>query len=132
MKLETAKIILNECTREELRDHAFGDAEVMWFKDGIEIASGYCGTKAYVYLTPETSFYDDDARLLFGCGSEVKIHRNDETGPDDFVVGRVMPGLTKEGVLKELTDSCPHGFEGGGFDCPECANTQHVTVQLGR
>lgn len=104
MDLATSKIILNDCVREELQDHAFGDVEVFWFKDGYQVAGGYFGGgHSEVWLTPETKFGGAQARELRECGATGHIERNDETGPDDFVEGRIMPGLTREGVLNELT-----------------------------
>lgn len=104
MNLDNAKLVLNDCTREELRDHAFGDVEVFWFKDGKEIATGYFGgVHAGVTLTPMTSFHDDKARELRNCGTLGQVDRNDETGPDEFTEGQIMPGLTKEGVRREIT-----------------------------
>jgi hypothetical protein len=54
-------------------------------------------------MPPIGSFKGNEARRLRECGIEGKIERNDETGPDEFVVGQVMPGLTKAGVLEEIT-----------------------------
>lgn len=109
MNLSEAKEILNTCAKEELRDHAFGDAEVVWLKDGKEVAGGYFGSgSAEVWFSTEDghttdTFKFDDARELRKCSAVVVVFRNDETGPDTYAEGTVMPGLTIEGVLTELT-----------------------------
>lgn len=103
MELTAAIILLNTCVRSELRDHAFGDAEVSWTKDGKEIAGGYFGRDASVWINDGPSFKDDEARQLRRCGSEGHVERNDETGPESYSEGNILPGLTKEAVFKELT-----------------------------
>lgn len=104
MHINSARFILNLCDRSELRDHAFGDVEVFWAKNGKEIASGYFGGgHAEVYMTPTTKFTEDDARSLRDCGVLQHVERNDETGPDEFTLGAIMPGLTKGAVLDEIT-----------------------------
>lgn len=105
MKLEDAKKILNVCIRHELRDHAFGDAEVYWFYGGKEIAFGYRGRNPEVSLTPISRFEGNEARELLDCGIEGEVTRNDEVGPEDFVEGRIMPGLTNRDIRRELTGS---------------------------
>lgn len=108
MTLDEAKEILNGCTRSELRDHAFGDVEVYWERDGGEIGSGYFGSgqgdvsvlgKDDIYH----SFKDSWARELRNCGTLAVVERNDSTGPDAFAEGSVAPGLTLGEVLEELT-----------------------------
>lgn len=105
MTLDEAKVLLSGCIRDELRDHAFGDAEVYWSKSGDEVAHGYfSGKNADVYFVNERdSFKDDEARQLRNCGHSGRFSRNDETGPDIFSEGKIMPGLTKEGVFREIT-----------------------------
>lgn len=106
MELETAKKRLDGAIRYELRDHAFGDMEVSWIKDMKVIATGYAGRSMDCVTIgdgPTASFTNDDARELMSCGTLGGVGRNDETGPDDFVQGRAMPGLTAEGVLEEIT-----------------------------
>lgn len=104
MNVETAKLILNDCVRTELRDHAFGDKEVWWFKGPIEIAFGYFGGgRAEVSLGPAFHFTNAHATALEECGTLTVVERNDETGPDSFVVGQIMPGLAKDAVRKELS-----------------------------
>lgn len=107
MNFEEAKIFLNKHIRWELRDHAFGDLEFGWTDvSGKEIAGGYSGGgKCEVWITgdPVAFFNGDTARELKTFGITGKISRNDMTGPDEFVEGYIMPGLTKEAVLEEIT-----------------------------
>lgn len=103
MELSQAKEVLNGCVRDELRDHAFGDVEVFWMRDGEEIASGYFGGGTrQVYLAGGNTFNDAEALELKMCGTSGVVNRNDETGPDTFVEGYIMPGLTKNAVKDEL------------------------------
>lgn len=103
MELDEAKKILDICDRHELRDHAFGDMEVVWTKQGYEIAYGYLGvSKCGVHLVGDSGFEGEDALSLIGCGELTHVERNDSVGPDTFVLGRVMPGLTREAVKQEL------------------------------
>lgn len=103
MDLNEAKEFLNDCDRVELRDHAFGDLEVSWLKDGKEVAFGYLsGVSQSVCIVLE-QFKGEDAKSLVECGKAVTVQRNDETGPDDFVLGYTKPELTT-GVLKEITE----------------------------
>lgn len=100
MKLETAKMLLNSARRDELRDHAFGDMEVYWIFGGEEIATGYfSGTTQSVTVQAHNgehfTFEGDAAIELHSCGTLGRIDRNDET----------EPGLTTEGVLRELTQT---------------------------
>jgi hypothetical protein len=106
MTLDEAKTLLDACEREELRDHAFGDREVSWFRKGvtdargerIEVASGYQGGGSIGVSFSSTepppygesrkclaSFKDDNARALFSCGTLVRADRNDETGDDNII-----------------------------------------------
>lgn len=103
MEIDEAKELLNGCTRSENRDHAFGDVEVYWTKNGVQVAEGYFGSSMSQVMIGNVPILGTTARELRYCGVEGRIERNDETGPDDFVEGRIMPGLTKEGVLEELT-----------------------------
>lgn len=103
MNVKEAVNILNDCDRHELRDHAFGDMEISWTRRGIEIAYGYLdGNTCGVHLVSGTAFSGEDAKTLVGCGTLAHIERNDETGPEDFVPGRIMPGLTREAVKQEV------------------------------
>lgn len=103
ISLGTAKQLLAGAVREECRDHAFGDTEVYWMKDGKEIAQGYFGREASVSFEGcAGSFNGDEARELRELGTLGAVDRNDSTGPDTYVEGQTMPALTREGVLNEL------------------------------
>lgn len=110
MNVKEAKEILDGCDRHELRDHAFGDMEISWTLRGFEVAYGYAGGNQWgVHLVGDTAFEGEEAKQLVVCGKLMHIERNDETGPDDFVVGRIMPGLTREAVKQEVIKQ--HWFE---------------------
>lgn len=85
--LSEAKLRLETANREQLVDHAFGDAEVYWFINGTSAASGYFGRTAEVYLdeTPEregTEFTGDEASQLRYCGTLTRSERNDAGGEE--------------------------------------------------
>lgn len=103
MTLEEAKALLSQCNRNELRDHAFGDVEVLWFK-GVLIATGYFNRDSSTVhiIEQDQTFSGDEASELICLGTLTKLSRNDTTGPDEFVKGQTMHGLTKEGVGEEL------------------------------
>lgn len=105
MNFDEAKEILKAAEKHELRDHAFGDCEITWVNASNEIvAEGYyAGRTGDMHFTNGSVFRGNEADKLRECFSSEKIYRNDETGPDEFVAGKIMPGLTKEGVLKEIT-----------------------------
>lgn len=108
MNLDEAKEILKGTDRNELRDHSFGDCEVTWTKGDVTVADGYFSrSKANVSVCYGDNrwfnFVGDDAHALRGEGHEL-IFRNDETGPNDYVEGRVAPGLSLEDVHRELTN----------------------------
>lgn len=101
MTLDEAKEILDQCERDELRDHAFGDSEVSWIRNGKEVASGYFGRteNTYVSFGPYKevrengkivrfealgSFNGDDAEKLRHCGKLGVRERNDSTGLDTY------------------------------------------------
>jgi len=90
MTLEEAKKVLDDCQRDELRDHAFGDAEVSWMRDGEEVASGYFGSTASVSFYKNgtcksvAGFEGEDARKLRWCGNAGVSERNDSTGPGRY------------------------------------------------
>ena len=105
--LDEAKTALNSCRREELRDHAFGDREIYWMSGETEVGFSYLGgggpTIVSVELADgrEANFTGREANELLRCGT-LHVTRNDETGPDQYADGDCMPGLTLEGVKKEL------------------------------
>lgn len=108
MNLDEAKEFLNQCERSELRDHAFGDAEVYWSLNGEEVATGYFGSSgtggvSILHNGVTTNFEKDEAQQLRNCGALTNTTRNDETGPDEYQEGVTMPALTLEGVRRELT-----------------------------
>jgi len=117
LNFNNARAFLNRCTRDELRDHAFGDAEIAFYLDGVEVAGGFIGSSSpthSVWATEDSghefeSFTQEQVRELLKCGIRGTVERNDETGPDTFREGVCMPGLTLEGVRKELTN--PEGRE---------------------
>lgn len=95
MTFEEAKKLLNDCERQECRDHAFGDREVFWVFDidgvKIDIADGYFGggSRSVWILDPTVEmdrceFTGEQARELAKCGKVTIIDRNDETGPDEY------------------------------------------------
>jgi len=126
MDLQTAKLTLTACVRGELRDHAFGDVEITWGPVDERgeftaiVAEGYFGSGSGQGITvydPPTplvdgyaeeppgqktySFDGKEAQELRKCGA-LRVERNDSTGPDRYSEGSCMPGLTLEGVRKEL------------------------------
>lgn len=109
VEMVKVKEILSQCVREELRDHAFGDAEVSWQLMGEEVASGYygSGTSSVTLWHPKGEEFltlkGMDAKALRYCGTQGTIERNDETGPATYDEGTCMPALTHKGVLEELT-----------------------------
>lgn len=109
MTFERAKALLDENNRWELRDHAFGNMEFGWTFGPLSgaIADGYSGGgRCDVFVRDgfdSASFEGDQARELRKCGTLTLSERNDEVGPDEYVEGQVMPGLTMDGVRKELT-----------------------------
>jgi len=107
MDTDEAREVLSACQRSELRDHAFGDKEVYWTRDGEDVGVGYFGGgRASVWIHKEDTDFTADgetARELSECGTLKHVERNDEMGPDTYVEDKIMHGLTKEGVLEELT-----------------------------
>jgi hypothetical protein len=81
MTLDEAKVILATSVREELRDRAFGDAEVYWIgRDGGETASGYFGSDAAEVQVGGTVFTGGAARELREFGKRGRVERNDSIG----------------------------------------------------
>lgn len=100
---EQAKELLAGCTRSELRDHAFGDREIYWSNAADEsVGSGYSGSSGAEVAVGDSVFHGEEAEQLVVLGTIGKVERNDSTGPDEFEEGECMPGLTLEGVRKEL------------------------------
>lgn len=91
---DTVKDFLNQCERSELRDHAFGDRELFWAFDGVDVAGGYFNRdgrsvwindceivfKGDVLMLVHTEFSGDEALELSKCGKVGKIYRNDMQG----------------------------------------------------
>jgi hypothetical protein len=112
--LSEVKAILSGCTRSELRDHAFGDVEISWTKDGKMVAEGYFGGGGPVVASycccagdckcGSWEFSGKAAVELRKCGTLGEVERNDETGPDTYAEGVCLPGLTLDGVRKELCE----------------------------
>lgn len=108
MDIDEAKTLLDDCDRIELRDHAFGDVEVTWEKEGVIVATGeFSRQHAQVWIAmgegnPPVTFRGELGRPLRECGTLMTVHRNDETGPDEFKEGEILPGLTKEAVRDEI------------------------------
>ncbi len=113
ISLADAISLLNSCTRGELRDHAFGDREVSWTDDAGNIVGFYCNSGRWphpVYVTRFDEAGEETETVEFAAtsqimntGNVVLIERNDSTGPDEYRDGACMPGLTLEGVRRELT-----------------------------
>ena len=89
LTLEEAQTLLNGCVREELVDHAFGDAEVFWWdankardEPGAEVANAYFGgsSNSVSFRDGRGSFQGDDARALRRCGRLGGVERNDVNG----------------------------------------------------
>lgn len=84
---DEAKALLARSSREQLVDHAFGDAEVYWYLEGQMIASGYFGRTASVDFEASedhaaTEFTGEQAHNLRYCGTLTKSERNDAGGSD--------------------------------------------------
>lgn len=78
MTLDEAKAALAKCTRDELRDHAFSDAEVHWEDDaGFVVAYGYFGLDLAEVVIGTAVFNADDARVLRSIGKRGVVERND-------------------------------------------------------
>jgi hypothetical protein len=97
--------LLSTAIRDELRDHAFGDREIYWTNEfEHQVATGYVGSGGCEidFLGFDVHFEEDQYRDLINLGQVGKVERNDETGPDEYAEGECLPGLTLEGVRKEL------------------------------
>jgi NTP pyrophosphatase (non-canonical NTP hydrolase) len=95
-----AKKTLAACSRAELQDHAFGDAEVYWKKGEEEIAYGYFSRDAReVRFHGGPVFIDGEADELRSVGKLASVERND-AGGERTPRGR---GLTLMGMADERT-----------------------------
>lgn len=108
MDLNQAKLLLAKSERHELRDHAFGDAEITWSVDGVDVAFAYEDGKALhiSFYDSENNviaeFEDEDYQELRSLGKAC-ISRNDSTGPVTYTPGKVKSGLSLGDVFNELT-----------------------------
>lgn len=87
MDYDKAMTLLSQCTRDELRDHAFNDREITWHNGfGHEVATGYVGRgQATVSMTGfDIKFGESDARPMINLGTLRNVERNDENGPDTY------------------------------------------------
>lgn len=103
MNFRETMSLLDECIRSELRDHAFGDVEIYWTKNGEEVAFGYFSGETQRVFSDHFSFTGQEAKELRHCGTDGNVERNDETGPDEFVQGQTMPSLMKKNIFDEIT-----------------------------
>lgn len=85
ISFEEASKLLSQCTRNELRDHAFGDREVYFTLNDEEVAEGYLGGgMASVSIKGKgTEFTDGEARQLLALGTLGQVERNDSMDDDD-------------------------------------------------
>lgn len=83
MTLDEAIAFLSGCTRNELRDHPFGDAELYWVKGDVEVAGGYWGPSARVVHIGDHVFRDPDVGRLFDCGALGTIESNHDSDERD-------------------------------------------------
>jgi hypothetical protein len=115
MTLDEAIYFLMSCDRYDLCDHAFGDKEVRWLKDGKEVASGYFGgsrnaSHVAIFgpvdergLIPSIGTFDDaEGTRLQYLGNLKRTDRNDTTGPFKYKQGQIMTKLTLDYVFKEM------------------------------
>lgn len=80
---EAAKELLAPSTRNELRDHAFGDKEVYFEVDGTTIAEGYSGSSGQSVHINGTEFTGEEACILLALGTLGNVDRNDSGKDDD-------------------------------------------------
>lgn len=104
MTIDEIKAALEGSTRIELRDHAFGDTEVMWMKGGEQVGYGYYSGETAECTIGDTVLFGDEAKAVRSFGT-LQIERNDETGPDEYVEGVVGSRLTMEAVRNEICSS---------------------------
>jgi hypothetical protein len=77
--------LLSGCVRDELRDHAFGDAEIHWIRHGEMVAEGYRGASgtSVSVLDPHSEWDGLFAVPLLGLGKLGRVERNDSGGTID-------------------------------------------------
>ncbi len=107
MDISVANIVLNLCDRFELHNHAFGDTEITWQYEGLQIGGGFFNDRQqYVWVRMKNfigNFLSEDADRLRRCGTLVKVSRNESVGPATYMEGLVMRGLSNDDVKEELT-----------------------------
>ncbi len=83
--ISEAKLVFRDCTREELVDHAFGDAEVYWYdREHNEVAVGYFGNSDEgVDFFDGSSFSGNASCELRYCGDLKRADRNDSQALTD-------------------------------------------------
>lgn len=85
MTYDRAVEVLTAASRDELRDHAFGDKELYWNNTyGHLVATGYSGRDAVEIGMAgfNVVFTDEQTRHLVTLGKLGKIERNDSMGDD--------------------------------------------------
>lgn len=87
-----------------LKDHAFGDMEIeIETPNGDSVGDGYVGGGRASLEIEGVGFSGSEVQQILKKIPLGGVERNDSTGPDEFELGKTMPGLTLEGVHKELT-----------------------------
>lgn len=76
MTLDDAKRILSTCSREELRDDAFGDREVYWMQGELEVACGYFGADTREVQIDGLTYCGDEADQLANYGIRGLVEQN--------------------------------------------------------
>lgn len=89
MTFDEAVELLNSCTRNELRDHYFGDKEVHWVDGNNQVVaegyhSGGGGGVSVCFSNSGYTFTESECRILMRCGKLGLVERNDSMGDDDF------------------------------------------------
>jgi hypothetical protein len=104
MSFDDARAFLTACFRDELVDHAFGDAEIGWHDaDRREVATGYIGNSSQSVSIRETPrfaasrFVAEEARELRGEGMLVRHERNDGN-----IDRRTLKGRFSFGTIGDL------------------------------
>lgn len=90
MPLECAKEFLAACTRNELRDDAFGDSEIFWKREDRQVACGYISRDSKSVGVEETkqfaatNFEGAEAITLEDLGQPGKFWKNDAGDPREW------------------------------------------------